>query len=72
MLRKIVWLMFAGALVAAAQKYDGPRPPKPDIPYIKHASNLIPTEAVTAQEDKKHDDTTYIIPGSIAGQNSAG
>jgi len=46
-----------------AQKYDGPRPPKPDIPYIKHADNLIPTEVVEAKEDKRKDDTLYTIEG---------
>jgi hypothetical protein len=52
------------ALAATAQKYDGPRPPKPDLPYLKHADNLIPTEAVTAKEEKKKDDTTYVIEGA--------
>jgi hypothetical protein len=64
MLRGIVWLGFAVALAASAQKYDGPRPPKPDLPYLKHADNLIPTEAVTAKEEKKRDDSTYIIEGT--------
>jgi hypothetical protein len=63
MLRRLVWLSFAVALAATAQKYDGPRPPKPDLPYLKHADNLIPTEAVTAKEEKKKDDTTYVIEG---------
>ena len=61
MLRRIVWLGFAVALAASAQKYDGPRPPKPDLPYLKHADNLIPTEAAVAKEEKKKDDVTYIL-----------
>ena len=64
MLRRIVWLAVAVALAASAQKYDGPVPPKPDLPYLKHADNLIPTEAVTAKEEKKKDDSTYIIEGT--------
>jgi hypothetical protein len=64
MLRRMVWLGLAVALAATAQKYDGPRPPKPDLPYLKHADNLIPTEAVTAKEEKKKDDTTYTIDGA--------
>jgi hypothetical protein len=64
MLRRIVWLGFTVALAASAQKYDGPRPAKPDLPYLKHADNLIPTEAVTAKEEKKKDDSTYIIEGT--------
>jgi hypothetical protein len=66
MLRRMVWLGFALALAASAQKYDGPRPPKPDLPYLKHADNLIPTEAVTAKEEKKKDDSTYIIDGAAS------
>ena len=61
---RILWLSLAAAFAATAQKYDGPRPPKPDIPYLKHAANLIPTEAVTAKEEKKKDDTTYAIDGA--------
>jgi hypothetical protein len=64
MLRRFVWLSLAVALAATAQKYDGPRPPKPDLPYLKHADNLIPAEAVAAKEEKKKDDTTYIISGA--------
>jgi hypothetical protein len=64
MLRRIVWLALAVALAAPAQKYDGPVPPKPDLPYLKHASNLIPTEANLAKEEKKGNDSTYIIEGA--------
>ena len=64
MLHRIIWLGCTMALAAMAQKYDGPRPPKPDLPYLKHADNLIPTEAVTAKEEKKKDDTTYVIDGA--------
>jgi hypothetical protein len=64
MMRRFVWLGFAVALAASAQKYDGPRPPKTDLPYLKHADNLIPTEAATAKEEKKNDDTTYIVEGA--------
>jgi hypothetical protein len=64
MLRRLVWLSLALALAATAQKYDGAKPPKPDLPYLKHAENLIPTEAVTANEEKKKDDTTYVIGGA--------
>ena len=66
MLRRMILLGFAVAVAAIAQKYDGPRPPKPDLPYLKHADNLIPTEAVTAKEEKKKDDTTYVIDGAAS------
>ena len=35
--------LFAAALFAA-EKYSGPTPPKTDVPYLVHASNLIETE----------------------------
>jgi hypothetical protein len=64
MLRRIVWLALAVAVIAAAQKYDGPVPPKPDLPYLKHGDSLLPTESVQAKEEKKKDDTTYVIDGA--------
>jgi len=64
MLRRIVWLALAVAVAGTAQKYDGPVPPKPDLPYLKHASNLIPTESVVATAEKKKDDTNYVIAGT--------
>lgn len=58
-------LVLSGA--AWSQKYTGPRPPKADLPYLKHASNLIPTEAGEAKEEPgKKDEITYVI----AGENS--
>ena len=57
-------LCFAAALSAAAQNYDGPLPPKPDVPYIRHAASLLPTEVLDAKEEKgKKDDVTYVIDG---------
>jgi len=64
MIRRIVPLLCAAVFAAFAQKYDGPRPPKPDLPYLKHASALIPTEATEAQEEKKKDDILYVIAGA--------
>lgn len=63
---RIVTLLLLLALPLAAQKYDGPRPPKPDLPYLKHASNLVPTEAGTAKEQKQKNDTLYIIAGATS------
>jgi hypothetical protein len=67
MLRRSLVLLLAAALAALAQKYTGTRPPKPDILYLKHASDLIPTESAEAKEEKgKKDDVVY----AIAGPNS--
>jgi hypothetical protein len=63
--RLAVLLLIAGA--AWSQKYTGPLPPKPDIPYLKHADNLIPTEIGEAKEDKgKKDDITYAVAGAAS------
>jgi hypothetical protein len=64
MLRRFVWLALAVAAAAPAQKYDGPAPPKSDLPYLKHGDSLIPTEAAEAKESKKKDDTIYVIDGA--------
>jgi hypothetical protein len=47
-----------------ADKYDGPRPPKPDLPYLMHADNLIPTENVEAKQEDRKGDVAYSIPGA--------
>jgi hypothetical protein len=63
MLRRILFFTIF-AVAAFAQKYAGPVPPKPDLVYLKHASDLVPTEAVTAKEEKKKDDSTYTMDGA--------
>ena len=50
--------------VAGAQKYSGPRPSKPDVPYVIHADNLVETEVAEAKEEKRKDDMAYIVPGA--------
>jgi hypothetical protein len=64
MLARLALLLVALASPGAAQKYDGPRPAKPDLPYLKHASNLVPTEAGQAKEEKQKNDTLYIVEGA--------
>jgi hypothetical protein len=57
-------LVSFGRPAFAADRYDGPRPAKPDLLYLVHADNLIPTEAVEAKQEGKKDDTVYTIPGA--------
>ena len=54
------------ALVFAADDYTGPRPPKADVPYLVHASNLIPTEVSEAQQEGKKDESTFSISGAAS------
>ena len=66
MLRRLVPLLLAAIFAASAQKYDGPRPPKADLPYLKHASDLVPTDPADAKEEKVKNDTTFSVPGTAA------
>jgi hypothetical protein len=52
------------AATAWAQKYTGPKPPKPDVLYLVHADTLVATEATEAKEDKKKNDITYTVAGT--------
>jgi len=54
---------FAGSS-AAADKYTGPVPPKPDIPYLLHASTLVETEVADARQEGKKNDTFVIAAAS--------
>ena len=60
----LFFLAAFATFAAFGQKYDGPPPPKPDIPYLKHASELVATEAVEAKEQKKKDESLYTIEGA--------
>jgi hypothetical protein len=51
MQRLALLLMLSKIVALGADKYDGPRPPKPDLAYLVHADNLIPTEALDAKEE---------------------
>src|SRR6516164_4206315 len=64
MLGRILPILMLLAGSALAQKYDGPRPPKSDTPYLKHADTLLATEVAQAKEEKRKDDTLYTIDGT--------
>ena len=51
----------------AADKYDGPLPDKPDIPYLKHASKLLPLEAgMMKEENIKKDESVMVMSGATS------
>ena len=67
MRRFTICLCLASAALFAAEKYDGPRPEKPDIPYLKHASKLIPLEVGEMKEEAtKKDETTMAMSGATS------
>ena len=61
-----IWLLAAwlAAGAFAADTYNGPRPPKPDIPYLLHGDRLIETEIADARQENRKGDTTFVIPGA--------
>jgi len=65
MLSKTFFLLsVAAAGLAGADKYEGPVPPKPDVPYLLHASNLIETETGQARQENRKNDATFVISGA--------
>jgi hypothetical protein len=63
----VLCMLAASAATASAQKkYTGPRPPKPDIPYLLHVSTLVETEVATAKESREKDNTVYTVSGATS------
>jgi hypothetical protein len=50
----------------AADKYAGPKPGKPDLPYLLHGSTLVATESSEAKEETKGKDAVYTIAGATS------
>ncbi len=61
MLARLTLLTFVASAAWSAD-YTGPKPPKPDLPYLVHADNLIPTEAGEAKQEKD----TYVVQGAAS------
>ncbi len=47
-----------------AQQWKGPRPPKPDVPYLLHADNLVETEVGQARMEERKKDTIHVLAGA--------
>jgi hypothetical protein len=54
------------AAIAQDRDYTGPRPPKPDIPYLVHADNLVQTEVAEAKENQRKNESLYTIAGAAS------
>jgi hypothetical protein len=59
-------LALSGVGTAWTADYTGPRPPKPDMLYLVHADNLVPTETGEAKEEGKGGNTKYTMPGAAS------
>lgn len=69
-MRLLLAATLLGSLVlpaGAQNKYTGPRPPKPDMVYLLHASELVPTEAGEAKEETRKD----VVANVMKGPNSS-
>ena len=49
-----------------ADKYTGPVPPKPDVPYLLHASNLVETETGQARQENRKNEATFVVSGAAS------
>jgi len=63
---KIAVALTLASFAYAADKYNGPVPPKPDLPYLMHADNLVETEVGQAQQENRKNDSTFIISGATS------
>ncbi len=66
MTKRVFCLLALGAIGLAAEKYDGPKPKKSDVPYLLHASQLEVTESAEAKREIAKNADTYVIPGAAS------
>jgi hypothetical protein len=59
-------LLLWALLGAAPRDYSGPVPPKPDVPYLLHADNLVETESAEARQQKRGRDDVYTVTGATS------
>jgi hypothetical protein len=69
MLRQFsLWLICAAAMYG--QKYSGPQPEKPDLPYLLHADTLVATESGEAKQENRKDEVLYVIDGATSAAST--
>lgn len=59
-------LLLLSAVCLMGDKYSGPRPPQPDLPYLVHADTLVPTESLVAQQEDRKGEVAYVIAGAAS------
>jgi hypothetical protein len=64
--KTVLLCSLAAGWLNCAEKYTGPIPPKPDIPYLLHASNLVETEVGEARQENHKNDVTFTIAGAAS------
>jgi len=63
-MRKLLPVLLLCTCVLTAEKYNGPRSAKADLPYLVHADNLVPTEEADAKQEDRKTDVVYVVPGA--------
>ncbi len=67
MASRLISVLLLGSLVfAQSRKYSGPRPSKPDVPFLVQGGNLVETESSMAKESQEKDGTLYTVPGATS------
>lgn len=66
MTRRFLTLLLTSSAILPAQTYDGPKPPKPDVPYLKQADNLLEPEVTQAREENRKNDLVYVVSGAAS------
>ena len=56
-------LVLGAAWLSSQEKYDGPVPPKPDLPYLLQAKKLTEIEIGQAREEKRKDGPVHVVAG---------
>ena len=63
-MRVLLAIALLAVSATAETKYTGPKPPKPDVPFLLHAGKLVETEVAEAKEESRKDGTAYVINGA--------
>jgi hypothetical protein len=61
--RILCLLLLCVGWLCSDEKYNGPIPPKPDLPYLLQAKRLLDIEIGKAREEHRKDETVYVISG---------
>ena len=59
----VILLWSWSSLSGADEKYTGPHPPKPDVPYLMHADNLIEPESLQAKQEEHGKESVAWVAG---------
>lgn len=61
-----VALALCASPILAQSKYSGPRPSQPDLPFLLHATTLVPTDQGEAVQSNDKKGTVYTVAGATS------